>query len=636
MAIDTQNSTQAIPAADISTAACVPPAPGTVWQRGCHLFFHIQGFFLLFYLKLRHRRFVRDARPLALHLERRLFPMLRGGKRDTLTLYVHEATGSRLTGVSGGSEFGFPGTERLTNHLRSIGVRTVHLDTDLEYGQIVEAFLILLYVSDSLDAGPVSDTHYTGWRRDSVAAAIKSPQGYHKFCAKLGYDHSSRAYNVEYSYCELFFSRAIRNYVEGRSRFHDHRALFFAAPRVALLMGFALLAPGVALTYSSPLAVALWAIFSIVAAVSVGLCINALGAMIYAQEHRSALIDDYLHQIGILSRFPEANPNPTVRLGPEGNALYVNPAGRALLDELAGEGTTVAEILPAGYKRLVQECLDDPTRPRETEVTRHGRVFHYVFSPFPDERSVIAQGTDVTYLKKIEDELRDLNQNLEKKVAQRTAELRQTQDVTIISLAGLAEIRDPETGEHLERTRSYVRALAEQLRGHPRFKDVLDDASIEHLYKSTPLHDVGKIGVRDAILLKPGPLSKEEYEEMKRHTILGGDALRWAEERLGFDSFLGVAREIAYYHHERWDGRGYPYGLSGDAIPWAARLMSLADFYDALTSERVYKQAFPHEETRQAVLRERGKKFDPDVVDAFIQIEQEFIAIASQFNGEQS
>ena len=210
--------------------------------------------------------------------------------------------------------------------------------------------------------------------------------------------------------------------------------------------------------------------------------------------------------------------------------------------------------------------------------------------------------------------------------------MRETQDVTILSLGALAEIRDPETGKHLQRTRDYVKALAEHLRDHPKFRDVLNDHAIDHLYKSVPLHDVGKIGMPDAILLKPEKLTDEEYERMKQHTTLGGDALRWAEEKLGFDSFLRVARDIAYYHHEHWDGTGYPHGLKGDDIPWAARLMTLADFYDAFTTERVYKEAFPHEHAREDIVRERGRKFDPDVVDAFLAIEDEFIRISKDFS----
>ncbi|PKM42199.1 MAG: hypothetical protein CVV05_19315 [Gammaproteobacteria bacterium HGW-Gammaproteobacteria-1] len=216
-----------------------------------------------------------------------------------------------------------------------------------------------------------------------------------------------------------------------------------------------------------------------------------------------------------------------------------------------------------------------------------------------------------------------------------TEELRKTRDVTIHSLAILAETRDYETGAHILRTQRYVEALAEQLRDHPRFALLRDGETVELLFKSAPLHDVGKIGIPDHILLKPGRHTPEEFEIMKTHTTLGADALRRAEAELGEDSsFLRYAREIAEGHHERWDGSGYPHGLAGDAIPLSARLMALADVYDALISKRVYKPAFPHEQARAIIVDGRASHFDPDVVDAFLASEPRFIAIAREFADE--
>jgi HD-GYP domain-containing protein (c-di-GMP phosphodiesterase class II) len=154
---------------------------------------------------------------------------------------------------------------------------------------------------------------------------------------------------------------------------------------------------------------------------------------------------------------------------------------------------------------------------------------------------------------------------------------------------------------------------------------------MEMLYRSTPLHDIGKVGVPDAILLKEDTLTEEEFEQMKRHTEYGSQALRWAEERLGFDSFLTMARRIALEHHERWDGSGYPQGLRGDAISIEARLMALADFYDALTTRRTYKPRFSHEKTREMILEQRGKHFDPDIVDTFLEIEDQFKYICRRY-----
>ena len=218
--------------------------------------------------------------------------------------------------------------------------------------------------------------------------------------------------------------------------------------------------------------------------------------------------------------------------------------------------------------------------------------------------------------------------HLEMLVKERTRELARTQAVTIESLATLAEYRDPETGGHIKRTQNYVKALAVNLKNHPRFEHELNDATIELLYISAPLHDLGKVGVRDNILLKPGKLTDEEFAEMKMHTVYGRDALHITEQKLGDNSFLHLAREIAYSHQEKWDGSGYPVGLKGDEIPIAGRLMALADVYDALISKRVYKPPMPHEKAVQIIIEGKGSHFDPDIVEAFLKLENTFRNIA--------
>ena len=217
---------------------------------------------------------------------------------------------------------------------------------------------------------------------------------------------------------------------------------------------------------------------------------------------------------------------------------------------------------------------------------------------------------------------------------ERTSELQLTQDATILSLASLAETRDNETGMHILRTQRYIRALCEILKDNPRFRDFLDADTIELLYKSAPLHDIGKVGISDAILKKPGKLTEEEFETMKKHTLFGKEALDHAGEMLGSTSFLRLAGEIAYSHHEKWDGSGYPEGLAGDAVPISGRLMALADVYDALISKRVYKEAFPHETTRDIIVKGKGRHFDPDIVDAFLVAEENFMEIAKQYADE--
>ncbi len=228
-------------------------------------------------------------------------------------------------------------------------------------------------------------------------------------------------------------------------------------------------------------------------------------------------------------------------------------------------------------------------------------------------------------------ELKLHRDHLNEMVDSRTRELALTQEVTIFTLANLAESRDPETGSHIRRTQTYVKRLAEELRALPKYADKLDDETIELLYKSAPLHDVGKVGVPDAILLKPGKLTAEEFEEIKKHPIYGKRAFEEATHRLGETSFLRYAEEVAYTHHEKWDGSGYPQGLEGEAIPIAGRLMAIADVYDALISVRPYKRAFSHEEAVEIIVEGRGKHFDPDMVDAFVRIQEEFQAIATEF-----
>ncbi|WP_374361951.1 two-component system response regulator [Pseudoduganella danionis] len=235
-------------------------------------------------------------------------------------------------------------------------------------------------------------------------------------------------------------------------------------------------------------------------------------------------------------------------------------------------------------------------------------------------------------LKAHADFLRDKSAFLEQEVAKRTREVTAIQDVTILAMASLAETRDADTGNHIRRTQYYVQALAQQLRSHPRFAALLTDEYIRMLFKSAPLHDIGKVGIPDRILLKPGKFDAAEFEIMKTHTTLGRDAIDHAEKQLGMEvNFLSMAKDIAYSHQEKWDGSGYPQQLAGDAIPVSARLMAVADVYDALICRRVYKQGMPHEQAVALIVEGRGSHFDPDVVDAFVALQDEFRSIAARF-----
>jgi putative two-component system response regulator len=227
-------------------------------------------------------------------------------------------------------------------------------------------------------------------------------------------------------------------------------------------------------------------------------------------------------------------------------------------------------------------------------------------------------------------------------VTRRTAELacnleqlRVSQEVTMVAMASLAETRDNETGNHLFRTQHYVLALANHLRGHARFADQLDDASVDRLFKAAPLHDIGKVGIPDRILLKPGRLDAQEFEVMKTHTTIGRDAIENAQRRVGVRvPLLETAMEIALSHQEKWDGSGYPQGLAGESIPLSARLMAVADVYDALISRRVYKDAMSHAQAREIIAVGRGQHFDPDIVDAFLVVEVDFKAVALRFEDQ--
>jgi putative two-component system response regulator len=210
----------------------------------------------------------------------------------------------------------------------------------------------------------------------------------------------------------------------------------------------------------------------------------------------------------------------------------------------------------------------------------------------------------------------------------------ESRNLTIFALAKLAERRDPDTGAHLERMREYARLLAQQMATQPKFYGVIDGDFIQTLYLTAPLHDVGKVGIPDRVLLKPGPLTEEEYAIMKTHATIGADTLAEATRHCSDPSFLQMAHDIARSHHERYDGTGYPTGLAGEDIPLCGRIAALADVYDALTSDRVYRPAMSHAQAREIVLEGNGTHFDPDVVAAFLAIEDEFQLVREQLRDQ--
>jgi putative two-component system response regulator len=227
-------------------------------------------------------------------------------------------------------------------------------------------------------------------------------------------------------------------------------------------------------------------------------------------------------------------------------------------------------------------------------------------------------------------ELHAYRSNLERLVEERSREAELLKDVIIEAMGELAEYRDPETGSHIHRTRAYVQLLAETLVARGHFHDQLTREYITLMWKCAPLHDIGKVAIRDSILLKPGKLTSEEFDEMKKHALFGEEVISNLEQMAGQPtSFLRCAKEIAGSHHEKYDGTGYPRGLAGDAIPLAGRIMAIADVYDALISKRVYKNSLSHDDAMTIMIEGKSTHFDPVLVEAFLEVEPLFRQIAA-------
>ena len=294
------------------------------------------------------------------------------------------------------------------------------------------------------------------------------------------------------------------------------------------------------------------------------------------------------------------------------------------------------ELVQKGYAKLMslKEPWDEQFRLR----LRSGEIIwvHVRLKTEFDEtgKPTKSFGTmqDITQIKRAEETLERYSKHLEEMVADKVREISEAQIATIFALVKLAESRDDETGAHIERTASFCRLLAEKARTLPLYSSVIDDEYIATIYRASPLHDIGKVGISDLILLKPGKLTPDEFAIMKTHVEIGYQTLKNVDKRYQNNAFIQMGLDITRYHHEKWDGSGYLFELKGEAIPLSARMMALADVYDALRSKRVYKPAFSHEKAMEIILEGRGKHFDPALVDLFIASHQEFEALFKRLN----
>jgi putative two-component system response regulator len=318
-------------------------------------------------------------------------------------------------------------------------------------------------------------------------------------------------------------------------------------------------------------------------------------------------------------RISEAVPKPDLILL---DVMMPEVDGYTVLSRLKQNPAT--QDIPVIFVTALSESDD------EEKGLRLGAV-DYIAKPIKPA-VVLARVRTQLDVKRAREWLKSENDLLEAEVAKRMAENDLTQQVSIRALAHLAEIRDPETGNHLRRTQNYVHCLASGLKQRPKYTALMTDRYIDLLARSAPLHDIGKVGIPDYILLKPGKLTEEEFTIMKTHAKLGSDAIQKAEDEMSMPlPFLLIAKEIAHWHHEKWDGSGYPDALAGQDIPLSARIMALADVYDALTSARPYKVAMTSEAARDIIVAGKGKHFDPTLVEVFLENLDEFVAIGNRF-----
>ncbi len=377
------------------------------------IIYHFTGRILLAYLRFRYRELTREARPLSIYLETDILPLLRGERIGTLNLRVTNDGGeTQLVGTATGQHFTFPGTGTLARQFHDLGLREIRLDTQLEYGQILESLLLLRYTYPARSDALSLEEDYHGWRRRKLASSMRSSAGLHRACATMRLDSTGSTYAVEYTYCELFWSRIVRSYVARQPLIHDHRALFRIAPAIAVAAFLVLVVPVVFVFRDPTVAAEIWVVLAAIVAIAFWCFTMAIASTLYTREHYENLIKDYLRQIRSAARFPEANPNPVMEINLDGSILYTNPAAITLLRTCDFAETDKYRVLPKEYRSLVRQALDTARTITVSGVVEPDRTFLYTFSPFPEARSVIVTASDITYLKRIEDELCEKNDEL--------------------------------------------------------------------------------------------------------------------------------------------------------------------------------------------------------------------------------
>lgn len=308
------------------------------------------------------------------------------------------------------------------------------------------------------------------------------------------------------------------------------------------------------------------------------------------------------------------------------------------------EGITLLKKIKFMYPDTIRMLFRDSCNGRQIENMNEDLVYQVISKSWNDNemKMMIKRSLERYDLekrnKKLYGMLHHKNYNksisLEQEIQNRIDQIKNIQDASIFSLAKLAEYREPGTGAHLKRTRVYVKIITNQLKNIDKYKKYISEDYIYSIQQSSILHDIGKVGIADGILLKPGKLTNSEFNIIEKHSIIGGETLAVAEKRIREKSFLSIGKAIAYHHHEKWNGEGYPGGLKGEEIPLSARIMALADVYDALTTERPYKLAFSHEKTCSIIADDKEKHFDPDIVDIFLKSQHIFQSISKKMATE--